>query len=144
MEQYTVDQFLEDVRKEARALRENATADEIAKLNIGELNPESFFECIYGQMAGSCQNVRASELIHLCCPRFFTNNTYRDYESMEDAIKTVNGEKITDIDSPVKLRVHRENWLVHLSSIEAYIMTPEAKNANLISYLKGETDTLEL
>jgi hypothetical protein len=32
----------------------------------------------------------------------------------------------------------------HFSAIEAYIMTPEANNANLISFLRGETETLEL
>jgi hypothetical protein len=30
------------------------------------------------------------------------------------------------------------------SAIEIYIALPEAKNANLISFLRGETETLEL
>lgn len=32
----------------------------------------------------------------------------------------------------------------HFSAIEAYILLPEAQNANLIAFLKGETETLEL
>jgi hypothetical protein len=32
----------------------------------------------------------------------------------------------------------------HFSAMEAYILLPEAKNANLIAFLRGETDNLEL
>jgi hypothetical protein len=34
--------------------------------------------------------------------------------------------------------------LKYLSTIEAYIMLPEANNANLIAFLRGETESLEL
>lgn len=142
--EYTVEQFFEDVRTEAQALRENATSEEVDLLNRSEFDPEDFNQCIYGQMTGSCQSKRASELIHLCCPRYFKNETYVEYESIEDAMVDVNGEKIEGVDSPDKLKAHREDWLVHLSSLETYIMTPEANIGGLISYLKGEIDTLEL
>ena len=45
-----------------------------------------------------------------------------------------------------KIRDDGENitYLKYISAMEAYIMLPEAKNANLIAFLRGETETLEL
>lgn len=143
MENYTVEQFLEDVRKEVDAVKLNATPNEIARLEFKKLEPTSFTRCIYGQMTGDCQSLRASELILLCCPRYFENNL-GNYESLEDAVGEVNGKQIAGIGSPEKLYQHRSDWLIHLSALEAYILAPEAKSENLIAYLKGETDTLDL
>lgn len=144
MEQYTVEQFLEDVKKEARALRENATKEEIGLLDREEFDPSDLNNCIYGQMTGDCQSERAAELIHLCCPRYFENNQNIVYESIEGPLSETNVEKIAGIDSAAELRDCRTGWLTYLSAVEAYIMTPEANTEGLISYLKGESDTLEL
>lgn len=143
MEQYTVEQFIEDVRKEAQALRDNATKEELASLDFIDLHPKYPSMCIYGQMTGDCRNLRASELIFSCCQRFVVND-FDENSSIEKTAKHMNGSAISGVSSPIELKRHRSYSLVHLSAIEAYIMTPEAKNANLISYLKGEIDTLEL
>lgn len=143
MKQYNVDQFLEDVKKEAQALRENATDEELGNLSFEKMHPSRRGYCIYGLMTGHCDSARATTLIFNCCARF-VKNPGDSSVSIGDLMEWVNGEKIDGIKTANDFTEYRETQTFHLSAIEAYIMTPEAKNANLISYLKGETDTLEL
>lgn len=66
-----------------------------------------------------------------------------DYEDdivdMERIQKGVNGTTVAGF---INSRTCIED--VHYSAIEAYILLPEARNANLIAFLRGETDNLEL
>lgn len=143
MQQYTVEQFLEDVRQEAQALRENATKEELAKLNFDKLRPSRPSGCIYGLMTGHCDSRRGTELIFICCPRY-VNNPQSKCTPLKNLVEHVNGSKIKGVESADDFYDHRERGFYHLSAIEAYIMSPEGNNENLISYLKGEIDTLEL
>ena len=118
---YTFEQLKEDVRKEAEALKIHATQEERERLSIEELDPNHARRCIYGLATGECDSPRASKLIKKCAP------IYIDSESDQHRIKTVD---------------HFREY--HWSPIEYYITLPEAKNANLIAYLRGETDILEL
>jgi len=72
--EYTIEQFHTDVAAEAKALREHATVEELHKLNIDILDPTLENKCIYGQITGDCFDIRATELIRLCCKRFFKDN----------------------------------------------------------------------
>lgn len=138
---YTFEQLKEDVRKEAEALRVHATKEERERLDFCKLNPRREDRCIYGQMCQSCHSVRAVSLIQVCTPRFFRDERFTRiaYEGFNGIQKRVNGESV------VNFIEDRSNELIgHFSAIEAYILLPEAKNANLISFLKGETDNLEL
>lgn len=147
MENYTVEQFHEDVTKEAITLRIHAMPEELARLDAHLLQPNKHAKCIYGLMTGFCQSKRASELIFASCPRYFKNpGIERRFERTGfDGVKDqVNGEKIEGVNNAEELDAHREDILVHFSAIETYILLPGSKNANLIAYLKGETDTLEL
>lgn len=146
---YTFDQLKEDVRKEAEALRLNATAIEIDRLNINLLVPTYYDQCIYGLMTGDCFSARASDLIFTCCPRFFKSNDEFGNHFITEVPKGrfydfVNGQKIEGVNASVEFHEHREECGSHFSAIETYILLPEAKNANLIAFLKGETETLEL
>lgn len=140
---YTFDQLKEDVRKEAEALRVHATAEERGRLDIKELDPSGVTDCIYGQMTGCCYSRRAALLIHKSCVQFFANGMLPDMEDdnvdMERIRSNVNGKKVKGF---VKARTNLEG--THYSAIEAYILLPEAKNENLIAFIKGETDNLEL
>lgn len=118
---YTFDQLKEDVRKEAEALRIHATKEEREKLDIETLDPSNIYTCVYGMCTGDCESPRASKLIKKCAPIFISS------ESDPDHMKTV-----------------KEFRSYHWSPIEYYIGYPEARNANLIAYLRGETETLEL
>jgi hypothetical protein len=137
---YTKKQFIEDVKKEARALREHATKDELDKLDFQTLKYDEPTACIYGQMAFQCRSERASELIGLCCKRFFNNDVLGRIEfaksrvSIDKAItEEVNGETCDDIGS-----------MAHVSCIETYICLPDAQRKNLIDYLKGNRNDLVL
>lgn len=140
---YTFEQLKEDVKKEAEALRVHATQEERERLDIEMLDPSSSTECIYGLMTDSCFSKRAALLINQCCKRFFTNSVLPDsceeYSSMDKVQKAERGQIVYEF---VKGRTGA--GMTYYSAIEAYILLPEAKNANLIAYLKGETDTLEL
>lgn len=140
---YTFDDLKSDVKKEAEALRVHAKKNELAKLDIEALDPSGVTDCIYGQMTGCCYSRRAAILIDKCCVRFFKNHMLPDMEDdkvdMERIQRSVNGQKVKGF---VKARTNIGG--PHYSAIEAYILLPEAKNANLIAYLRGEIETLEL
>lgn len=139
---YTKKQFIEDVKKEARALKETATAEELERLDMSKFDPEHQRKCIYGLATGNCRSHRAIELITKCCPRFVHSQAlYRiSCEKKEGSVEAfsivpefINGEKWEG-----------EKNLAYVSTIETYIYLPEAKNKNLIDYLKGNRNDLVL
>jgi len=119
---YTKKQFIEDVKKEAMALRKHATKEEIGKLDFENLEPLSVTRCIYGQLTGECDTPRASQLIRQCAPVLF---------------------EIADFNERGPIPV-TEFQYYHSSPIERYITGKGAKNKNLIAYLKGECNDLVL
>lgn len=141
---YTFEQLKEDVRKEAQALRVHATKEERERLSFSTLNPSNIDRCIYGQMTGNCYSERAALLIHDCCVRYFKHNVvlalFDGRSNMMRIQQHVNG---TTVENFVKER-NGSNPYSHFSAIEAYICLAEANNANLIAFLRGETETLEL
>lgn len=138
---YTKKQFLEDVAKEAKALRKHATKEELAKLDFKRLDPHSSYSCIYGQMTGNCVSERANDLISKCAKKLIDFKEYAGWD-ISDAIETAVDKKPTKI---FLSRHRKENILNFISSIEAFIMlNDDSKNENLIAYLKGETNDLKL
>lgn len=151
MSTYTEDQFFEDVKAEATALKETATKEELAKLRAHFLNPFQYDQCVYGLMTGSCYSGRASELIFNCCPRYFKNEvdgreaiTSLDTGGASRAIEFVNGSQIPGVSNSFEFDKHRERISAHFSSIEMYIATEGAKIPELIAFLKDETKILSL
>lgn len=138
---YTFDQLKEDVRKEAEALKQHATKEERERLSMIKFSPSHYDGCIYGLCTGDCFSDRATELIAACCVRYFHNNSITSIkrEGFKGVVKRVNGATVEDLKSARKFVEPK-----YYSAIEAYILLPEAKNANIISYLRGETETLEL
>lgn len=118
---YTFEQLKEDVKKEAEALRVHATKEELGRLDIKYLDGNDIKLCIYGQMTGDCDSSRASYLIQKCAPCYF--------ESESEELNIILNQNFAEF-----------RW----SPLEHYIRISKARNANLIAYLKGETDTLEL
>jgi hypothetical protein len=139
---YTFEQLKEDVRKEAEALRVHATKEERERLNIMELNPDIITDCIYGQMTGDCYTERACALISKCACRFVKdpNLPVIKSEGFDRVAKFINGEQVDGLHE----NRNQADEPVHYSAIEAYILLPEANNENLISFLRGETETLTL
>lgn len=118
---YTKEQFLDDVKAEAKALREHATKEELGKLDIRNLDANNPHCCVYGQLTGDCDSDRATVLMKRCANVYFMTPT--------DGLNFCVTEKFAYC-----------NW----SPIECYIRLPQAQNANLIVYLRGETDDLNL
>ena len=92
------------VKQEADKLKEHATQEELARLDISTLDYVS--DCVYNQLTGDFASKRASYLSVIACEI--------------DVAGIIN------------------------TPIESYITLTGAKNANLIAYLKGETEKLEL
>lgn len=144
---YTFDQLKDDVRKEAEALRVYATKEELANLDFENLEPDTKDSCIYGQLTGGCYSKRAATLIHSCAHRYFHADVVEENVldltevTIDSVIKYAKGTRVKNF---VKERVNVFSENTHYSAIEAYILLPEANNANLIAFLKGETDNLEL
>lgn len=140
---YTKKQFLEDVAKEAKALKEHATNRELSNLDFESFDPGNPNECIYGQMTGICTSPRAHELIANCCIRLVDNEKYDDSDGFETIAESINGE----VESVEQLNEKRDKSgcaLLYVSTLEAYIMYEGADNENLIAYLKGERKDLVL
>jgi hypothetical protein len=145
---YTKKQFLEDVAKEARALRHKATKRELDELDFSLLDPKDEQMCIYGQMTGDCKSKRAAELILSCCKRF-VDMPKEDFEQLPISSFTalrpqINGSKIEGVKTAKDFQKTRKDFVSHFSAIEAYILLPNAKNKNLIAFLKGERKDLVL
>lgn len=132
---YTFEQLKEDVRKEAEALRVHATKEELNKLDFENLDYADKTRCIYGLMTGDCFSQRSAELINNCAITHF--------EELPDTLDEVVGY-VTE-KGKYFLDKRTDPWVQStFSAIEAYICLPEARNANLIAYLRGETETLDL
>lgn len=118
-----------EVRKEAEALREQATDIELERLNFNRLEPMSRSYCIYGQIAGDCRSQRATELLKACATPYSESLYVRPAKLREEKRRKVTFEP---------------KALTYFSPIEVYIVNEGAKRENLVSYLKGETSELEL
>lgn len=123
--------------EEAIKLKEHATKEELARLNLFLLNPYSPKDCIYGQMTGNCNSKRAQLLIMECAERV--------YDVMSDEIDNLpplNGR-------PYLIDRGNENARMHewQSPIEVLLYDDtggEFARQKLIAFLKDETQTLEL
>lgn len=141
---YTKKQFLEDVEKEARALKKNATKEELSKLDFKTFSPQYPDRCVYGQMTGDCFSKRAHRLIKDCCIRLVDNEKFSPLFKPETIYNAVNG-KPTSVKKLNEARSPEIKWTpAYISALEGYIMLPWAKNANLIAFLKGERKDLVL
>lgn len=135
---YTEEQLYQDVLSEATSLRELATPPEKNNLNVYTIFPSNREKCVYGQMTGSCNSPRAIELMQKCCTQYFHNEDY-DLTSLREVLSHVNGK-----DSVVVAPRVRRHGIAYFSSIESYIIIKGAKCAELLSYIKGETNELNL
>ena len=122
------------VIKEAKALKSNATKDELANLNFGRLNPTEHTQCIYGQMTGSCFSPRAEKLIFECATKFIDG-------SIDEEVSDVKECRTVDIENG---RRDKRSGDVYFSPIEMFIaQNNENDNKILINFLSGKIKTLK-
>lgn len=117
--------------EEANNLKLHATREELQRLHITTLVPQRQDLCIYGMMTGNCLSVRALTLLKLCTQPYSG--------SISGLILTYGYCSFNERNRPIL-----GPYCMVFSPIEFYINQPYAKNPELIAYLKGETETLEL
>lgn len=137
------EQFLQDVRTEVEALKANATPYEVGKLNIETFDADSQALCIYGQMTGSCSSFRAKQLMDASCVRVTSSSSFIDNKYFEDVAEKINGDYTG--------QTWEDDWgdayhraFSYLSMVEMYIFLKGSSPKNIMKYLKGEVETLEL
>lgn len=138
--------FLKDVRHEIEMLREHTTEAEKSKLDFHLFNPHFKSKCIYGQLTGSCESVRAKELMDKCCIKVMNlkESYFLAYSpSVDDERFVING------------KYDGQTWgnyfdglfirsYSYMSALEAYIFTDNCDAKDVMDYIKGEIDNLEL
>jgi len=137
------EQFMTDLMHEINTLKTLSTDVERSRLNFNDFDPENPTRCIYGQMTGDCRSARAKELIDSCCIRVIDTKArnIRAGQSVDDIEDLINGgysgQMWGDDGS-------RKRW-IHLSSLEGFIqLKDDAKNSEIIAYIKGELKGLSL
>lgn len=149
-------EFLNDVMFEINTLKELATREEIANLDFETFDPNNTRSCIYGQLTGNCQSVRAKELMDKACVRVMDLNNKIDvldkpFSSIQNYVNGKNegqgwndeGGKYVKGFIDLVFEEGSRNFN-HISVLEAYIALKDAKNGDLLKYLKGEINSLTL
>lgn len=128
------ERLIKMVTQEIENIKLHATKEEIDKLDILSLDPAVGSECMYGQMTGHCRSIRAVELIKKCTVKYTEGGraVYCEIISKKDAIieATDKGYFYSDYE--------------YLSMLEYFIIDYDYNNRDIIAYLRGETDTLNL
>lgn len=137
---YSTEDFLTQVKIEAEAIKEHATPEEIGRLDFHEFDAGSPVGCIYGQMTGHCSSHRAHQLIAKCCKKLVDNRKF-SARDLEDAAHSMNG---IECNLENLMRARKGSDLEYMSTVESYIMLPDAKSAELIDFLKGNRKDLVL
>jgi len=124
--------FPELVIEEATNIKKYASLSEIERLDISTLDPQSTSDCVYGQMTGNCHSKRAIELIELCASK-----VYHAPDGFPRESKELNG-------APTSISRRGDNYETkYWSPVEVFIdQTVPKMRAKLVSFLKGEIDTL--
>lgn len=120
------------VQEEAILLRNNITEEEREKLDYDTLDPNDFCSCIYGQMTGHCNSVRAIDLIKKCCTKIYKPSASTD---------KINGATLGG--SPKGKSRGKDMFdIEYFSPIEVFIYKYKGSHKKLVNFLKKETDKL--
>jgi len=134
--------FKIDVMHEINMLKQHTTAEEKKLLNSETFNINFFRGCIYGQLTGSSSSLRAKNLMKVCCITVVRiGNGSEQFENIS----------ITDKKFKIKGPNKEQAWKNlpdsrhrYLSALEAYLFTKNAKNVEILEYIKGNSDTITL
>ncbi len=120
------------VKREAAGIRANMTEDEKYNISNETLDSVSSMNCAYGKITGDCFSDRSKELMDKCAI---------PYSKSIDERTPIDICSFKELDNPLRLDDSGE---VTFSAIEHYIHQPGNKNLNLVNFLAGKTNTLEL
>lgn len=117
------EKFIKKVQKELDNIKAKATPEEIAKLEFKKFQHDSGSACIYGLMTGDCDSDRALEIQ----PKKYADIDGCGWDSGYEFEKQ-SYEKGTDF-----------------TALEKYLfMVERPKHKEIIKYLKGKTDSVNL
>ncbi len=136
------EQFLQDVRTEVEGLKANATPYEISRLDLFTFDPDSKIDCIYGQMTGVCTSRRAKVLMDASCVRVTSSCNALNSKTFDEVSDQINGDYTGQTWYEEWGNLYRK--YDYLSMVEMYIFLKGASPKNIMDYLKGEVETLEL
>lgn len=123
------------VHKEAAKLFKNATQEEKDRLDFEGLDPNMGRRCVYGQMTGYCYSSRATKLITACASLVLRVGE-NELPNVSCALRHENKKNLQKRNGDLGYYI--------FSPIEVYTAQDGADNAQLIAYLKGECDILDL
>ena len=123
----TKEQFLKIVKKEIDGIKEYTTDEEKKALKYECFVASDMHYCIYGQMTGHCNNLRALEILRLSS---INHSTYH--------LLKLNCQEISNIEEKPKWDNHGSD-----SPLEAFLMKCDSStHKDIINYIKGNISEL--
>ena len=125
--------FLLEVMNELNTIKSRASSAEIDKLNLESFDHANGYHCIYGQMTGKCDNIRACQIMK------------KTYDEMMITFTTyVN-------DDHIPWKSQDTSCGTEYTALEKYLFIVSTKSGNtskkhkeIINYLKGNITSIEL
>lgn len=147
-------EFYKIVEEEVKLLRENINEEEVS--NIGIMFESGYTQsCVYGQITGHCSSNRSKYLMNKCVSYWVSNSSYlddvrvghmhSDYDVCFFEYRLSINSSLQD-SSPYEFVEDVEDSRNYYSytPLEAYIMLYGSKDNEIIDYLKGDTNELNL
>ena len=125
--------FLKEVMTEINHLRNNATPEEKDRLDFESFIQTSSRQCIYGQMTGHCNSIRAKELY----PKtyYYIKNKAGEYHPNGylpfSKHEFKDGDRVTPLEKYLYMCANRDG-------------TKSKTHRHIIDYIKGNRKTLKL
>ena len=137
------EKFIPLVESEARKLKEFSNNEEKERLedNRGRLSSSSASSCIYGLMTGSCFSDRATSLIDKCTENLL-NGLYNDARLVNSGVyRKLTMQRVFNL---LEIRSERRGFTPIENFINLFENNKRGKNKELIDFLVGKTDKLDL
>jgi len=141
-----VKNFKADVLHEIKMLKKHATVKEKSRLDFERFDYRLIDNCIYGQLTTDCESARAKKLMDKCCIRVMNLHS-----SNSTVLNKIIDKRISNKNFVINGINEGQGWdengvrnYAHISALEAYICTKDAKNSEIINYIKGDSDILIL
>lgn len=122
--------FFKLVKEEAERAKATATKQEKSYLDYDRLGVQSYLSCLRGQMTGHADSVRADEIL----PRWMSAN-------FPTRIMDTNKNQGSVFFH--ELRFGEQHHTLRWNPLELYVTLQNAKNRELVGYLKGERRSFE-
>lgn len=142
-----VNNLIEQVKIEAILLNKYAKPSELHQLDYLTLEAENTYKCIYGQMTGYCNSLRAGLLFNKCCKFVYCDdgNKTKIHHALKFIVYTRSMKQNIKTSSTARsLRTcNRTGFYTPIEVFISYNQKGKGKKINnkiLIDFLKGVTN----